>query len=139
MLGRRPSTALLGGGFRAFGAKLGLADNNPVFGLLEWARININAGCGGACGTKIVGESITIFGKTTSRGDSDVTGLTPVEVYIDGQGNVVHIYDKSGQSFWDSPAMQALDASTGLLALQTGNAGDANIAEALAIYEAELP
>ena len=68
-----------------------------------------------------------------------MTGLTPVESFDDGQGNVINICDKSGQSFWDDPAIQAIEVSTALLSLQTGNAGDANIAEALAIYESELP
>ena len=84
-------------------------------------------------------ESITIGGVTYSRGDTNVTGLTSVESYDDGQGNVINIYDKSGQSFWDDPAIQAIEVSTDLLALQTQSPGDANIAEALVIYETELP
>ena len=41
--------------------------------------------------------------------------------------------------FWDDPAIQAIEVSTDLLALQTQSPGDANIAEALVIYETELP
>jgi RHS repeat-associated protein len=132
----------LGGGFRAAGMKLGLPANSPVFDLLEWARININAGCGGSCGKKIVGESIVFTAadssqKTFSRGESDVTGMQPVMSFSDSQGNVLNIYDVSTVSFWDQPAIQAIEAEAALSSLS----GDmnSNIEEAMAIYLHELP